>query len=318
MKNTVFLNAAKLDFDNKLDFSPVHNLTNFTRYDASTDVEILDRVKDQNFIITKELPLGRDLISQFPSSVKLICEAGTGYNNIDMAAAKEKDITVCNVPGYSTEAVAQLVITFILNLSSSMIRQQRMIQQNNLDNFTRFLQVPHLEVLNKTLGVIGAGTIGRQVIKIAQALGMKILAYSRSAKSWGDPSVQFVSLEELLEQSDFVTLHCPLTPETKHLIDGENLRRMKPASFIINTSRGPIIKESDLITALQNHVIAGAALDVQDPEPPEPDNPLFQMDNVILTPHIGWKCLETRQRLINLLTHNIEAFIQGQPIHVVN
>lgn len=318
MKNTVFLNSAKLDFDNKLDFSQLAKLTTITKYDTSNDADILEKVKNQDIIITKELPLGRDLISQFPPSVKLICEAGTGYNNIDIAAAKEKNITVCNVPGYSSEAVAQLVITFMLNLSSSLTLQQVMINQGNFDNFTKFLQVPHFELHNKVLGVIGAGAIGQSVMKIALALGMNILVYSRTPKSFNNPNIKFVSLEELLKESDFVTLHCPLTANTKHLIDKDKLKLMKSSAFIINTSRGAIIKELDLIEALKNKKIAGAALDVQDPEPPELDNPLFTMDNVILTPHIGWKCIESRQRLIGLLADNVEAFIQGKPINAVN
>ncbi|MFT9496082.1 NAD(P)-dependent oxidoreductase [Anaerosolibacter sp.] len=318
MKNTVFLNAAKLDFDNILSFSPVMNLTTFTKYDDSSNDEILERVNDQNIIITKELPMGRDIISQLPSSIQLICEAGTGYNNIDITAAKERNIAVCNIPGYSTEAVAQLAITFILTLSSSFVLQQRMIQQNNYDNFTKHLQVPHFEVQNKTLGIIGAGTIGQQVMKVACALGMNILVFNRSPKQWDDSNIQSVPLEELLRRSDFVTIHCPLTPDTKHLIDKEKLKLMKPTAFIINTSRGPVINELDLIEALKNKTIAGAGLDVQDPEPPALDNPLFTMNNVILTPHIGWKCFESRQRLIELLACNIQSFMQGSPINIVN
>jgi glycerate dehydrogenase len=316
MKNIVFLNSSRLDFDNKLDFSCLGKLANVTRYEESSKKEILERIKNQDIIITKELPLGKDLIEEFPPSVKLICEAGTGYNNIDIKAAKERNISVCNVPGYSSEAVAQLVITFILSLSSSLAAQQRMLERKNYDNFTKFLQVPHFEVQNKTLGVIGAGAIGQQVMKIAKVLGMNILVYSRTYKELGD-SIKFVNLEELMKESDFITIHCPLTEETRYLIDKAKLELMKPSAFIINTSRGAIIKETDLIEALQNKKIAGAALDVQDPEPPELSNPLFAMENVILTPHIGWKCLESRQRLINLLAGNIEAFIGGKPINIV-
>ncbi len=315
---TVFLNLAKLDFDNKLDFSRLTQQSTVTKYAASNDQEILDRVKDQNIVITKELPVGKDLIAQFPPSVRLICEAGTGYNNIDIAAAREKNITVCNIPGYSTEAVAQLAITFILSLSASLTQQQIMLKQNNYGNFTKHLLVPHMEIQNKTLGIIGAGSIGRQVMKVALALGMNILVYNRTPKTWDDPKIKSVALPELLSQSDFISLHCPLTPDTKHLINKETLSLVKPTAFIINTSRGALVKESDLIAALQAGTIAGAALDVQDPEPPALDNPLFTMNNVILTPHIGWKPFEARQRLINLIGDNIEAFIQGKPINVVS
>jgi len=319
MKNIVFVNSAKLDFDHKLDFSPLCKLATVVKYDASNNEEILQRVQDQEIIITKELPLGRDLISQFPLSVKLICEAGTGYNNIDIVAAREKNITVCNVPSYSTGAVAQLVITFILNFSSSLIKQQIMLEQQNFDNFTKHLQVSHFELQNKTLGVIGGtGAIGQNVIKIALTLGMNILIYNRTPKPCDDLRVKFVALEELLQQSDFVTIHCPLSVDTKHLINKDRLKIMKSTAFIINTARGAIIKETDLIEALQKGEIAGAALDVQDPEPPALDSPLFTMDNVILTPHIGWRRFESRQRLIDLMAVNIGAFIQGKPIHVVN
>jgi glycerate dehydrogenase len=317
MSNIVFLNSSKINFDNKLDFSLLDKLGKVTKYEDSSNEEILNRVMGQEIVITKEMTIGRDIIEKFPPSVKLICEAGTGYNNIDIEAAKEKNIAVCNVPGYSSEAVAQLVITFILNLTSSLSEQQRMIENKNYDNFTKYLKVPHFEIQKKTLGVIGAGAIGKQVMKIAKALGMNILVYSRTPKELGDSTIKFVSLEELLKESDFITLHCPLTSDTKHLINKSKLELMKPEACIINTSRGAIINEMDLIEALKNKKIAGAALDVQEQEPPELDNPLFNMKNVILTPHIGWRCLESRQRLLNLLGDNIEAFIDENPINIV-
>ncbi|MCW2276952.1 NAD(P)-dependent oxidoreductase [Heliophilum fasciatum] len=318
MQNAVFLNLAKLDFDQQLDFAPLMKLAKVTSYSDSRAEEIIERVADQQIVITKELPVGRDLIEKFPPSVKLIVEAGTGYNNIDIKAAREKGITVCNVPGYSTEAVAQLTITLMLSLMSSLPKQQRMIERKDYRNFTEHLQVPHRESLGKMLGVIGSGTIGRQVIKIALALGMDVLTYNRTPQTWEMPHVRQVSLGELLGQSDVVTIHCPLTPDTKHLINEERLKWMKPTAVLINTARGPIVKEDDLIKALQEGTIAGAALDVQNPEPPSPDNPLFAMDNVILTPHIGWKTLESRQRLIGMMADIIAGFLAGKPVNVVN
>jgi glycerate dehydrogenase len=318
MNKTVFVNAARVDFDKKLDFSPIAKITTFTQFDSSTDDELLQRVQGQHIVITKELPVGRELIMQFPSTVRLIAEAGTGYNNIDLAAAKEKGILVCNVPGYSTEAVAQLVIGFMLDLSSSISRQQVMLRRKDFTNFTHDLSLPHHEVQHKTLGIIAFGTIGRAVAKVAQCLGMQILAFDPAVNPESYPTVRFVSLEELLRSSDFVTIHAPLTPQTRHLINAERLRLMKPTAYLINASRGPIIKETDLIDALNKGVIAGAALDVQEQEPPALDNPLFTMDNVIMTPHIGWKTIESRQRLVNLVAKNIEAFLQGNPINIVN
>lgn len=318
MKNAIFLNSTKVDFDNSLNLKPLMELTNFTKCNVNAFEDILRMVTNQNILITKELPINRELIYQLPSSVELICEAGTGYNNIDLAAAKERNITVCNIPGYSSEAVAQLAITFILNLSSSMAVQQIMLKQKNFTNFTNHLNVPHFELLNKTLGIIGCGSIGNNVIKIARSLGMNILVYTRTQKTWKDSNIRSATLEDLLKNSDFVSIHCPLTPDTKYLINKEKLELMKSSAFIINTSRGAIINETDLIEALQKGIISGAALDVQDPEPPEPSNPMFAMDNVILTPHIGWKCKESRQRLINLLAANIKSFIEGNPINIVN
>ncbi|HSR04638.1 MAG TPA: NAD(P)-dependent oxidoreductase [Proteiniclasticum sp.] len=318
MENIVFLNSARLDFDQQLDFSQLDAFGNLTSYDESNDEEIIKRVNGQSIVITKELPMNGDLIERFPSSVKLICEAGTGYNNIDLEAARRKGIAVCNVPGYSTEAVAQLVITFMLNLSSSMIRQQEMLRNKNFTNFTSHLQVPHLEIQNKTLGILGAGAIGNQVIKIALALGMEVLTNTRTARVYENPHIRSVSLDDLLKQSDFISIHVPLTPETKHMINKNRLGQMKPSAFLINTSRGSVINEVDLIKALQDKVIAGAALDVLEQEPPDLNNPLLYMNNVILTPHIGWKCLESRQRLIKLLSTNIASFIQGDPVNIVN
>jgi len=318
MNDAVFLNAARLDFDGRLDYTPVTALTNLTKFEASNADDILPRVQGQAIVITKELPLGKDMIQAFPDSVRLIVEAGTGYNNIDTAAAKTRGITVCNVPGYSSEAVAQLAIALMLNLSSSLHLQQRMLDQGNRDNFTKHLLVPHAEVMGKTLGVIGGGAIGGRVIKTALALGMNILVNHPGPKTEKNPAVRTANLEDLLRGSDFVTLHCPLTPATRHLINENTLKLMKPTAYIINLARGSIIHEEALIEALDRGVLAGAALDVQEVEPPAQDSPLYDMPQVILTPHIGWKPLEARQRLIGILSDNIRAFMQGSPINVVN
>ena len=174
----------------------------------------------------------------------------------------------------------------------------------------------HREVNGKTLGIVGAGHIGREVIRVAQAMDMKILASSRRQREDED-GIHFVSLEELLRESDYVSLHCPLTEGTRHMIDGEKLAMMKPTAFLINTARGALIDEKALIAALKNGVIAGAGLDVQEEEPPREDSPLYTMDNVILTPHMGWRGLETRQRLLDLTAENIRAYMDGTPKNVI-
>ena len=205
----------------------------------------------------------------------------------------------------------------ILNLSFAMQVQMKMLACGNHDNFTRNLQVPHVEVNGKTLGVIGAGHIGRKVIQIAQALDMNILVYTRTPRE-DEKGIHYVSLEELLKNSDYISMHCPLTESTKHMINKESLSLMKPSAFIINTSRGALIDETALIEALENGTIAGAGLDVQETEPPEENSPLYTMDQVLLTPHMGWKGLETRQRLVSILADNIKQFMEGNPINVVS
>lgn len=311
----VVLNAKKMNFDGKLDFSVLSS--DVTVYDDTTEQQLSERIQGANIIVTKEMPVSAEMIQKFPESVKLICEAGTGYNNIDLEATRKKGITVCNIPSYSTERVAHTAIMMILNLSSAMQVQMKMLACGNHDNFTRNLQVPHVEVNGKTLGIIGAGHIGRKVIQIAQALDMNILVYTRTPRE-DEKGIRYVSLEELLKNSDYVSMHCPLTESTKHMINKESLSLMKPSAFIINTSRGALIDEAALIEALENGTIAGAGLDVQETEPPEEASPLYTMDHVLLTPHMGWKGLETRQRLVSILADNIKQFMEGNPINVVS
>ena len=231
----VVLNAKKMNFDGKLDFSVLSS--DVTVYDDTTEQQLSERIQGANIIVTKEMPVSAEMIQKFPESVKLICEAGTGYNNIDLEATRKKGITVCNIPSYSTERVAHTAIMMILNLSSAMQVQMKMLACGNHDNFTRNLQVPHVEVNGKTLGIIGAGHIGRKVIQIAQALDMNILVYTRTPRE-DEKGIRYVSLEELLKNSDYVSMHCPLTESTKHMINKESLSLMKPSAFIINTSRG--------------------------------------------------------------------------------
>ena len=311
----VVLNAKKMNFDGKLDFSVLSS--DVTVYDDTTNEELPGRIQGADIIVTKEMPVSAEMIQRFPESVKLICEAGTGYNNIDIEAARKKGITVCNIPAYSTERVAHTAIMMILNLSSTMQVQMKMLANGNHDNFTKNLQVPHVEVNGKTLGVIGAGHIGKKVIKIAQALDMNILVYTRTPGE-DEKGIRYVSLKELLEHSDYVSLHCPLTESTKHMINKETLKLMKPSAFIINTSRGALIDEAALIEVLKNGKIAGAGLDVQETEPPKETSPLYTMENVLLTPHMGWKGLETRQRLVSILADNIKNFLAGNPKNVVS
>lgn len=314
-ERVVVVNASKMNYDHLLDFSVLSN--DVQVYDDSTNEEVIERIQGARVVVTKELPVGADLLSQFPDSVKLIVEAGTGYNNIDLDAARAKGITVCNIPAYSTERVAHTVIMMLLNFSSTMQQQIGMLAKGDRSNFTKYLQVSHTEVNGKTLGVVGAGHIGMEVIKVAKALGMNILVHTRTPKADGE-GIRYVSLDELLEHSDYITLHCPLNEQTKHMINKDTIAKMKSSAVIINTGRGALINEADLCEALVAKRIAGAGLDVQEVEPPVEDSPLYTLDNVIITPHMGWKGLETRQRLVGIIRDNVQAFFKGEPINVVS
>ena len=314
-ERVVVVNASKMNYDHLLDFSILSN--DVQVYDDSTNAELIERIQGARVVVTKELPVGAELLSQFPESVKLIVEAGTGYNNIDLDAARAKGITVCNIPAYSTERVAHTVIMMLLNFSSTMQQQIGMLAKGDRSNFTKYLQVSHTEVNGKTLGVVGAGHIGMEVIKVAKALGMNVLVHTRTPKADGD-GIRYVSLDELLEHSDYITLHCPLNEQTKHMINKDTIAKMKSSAVIINTGRGALINEADLCEALAAKRIAGAGLDVQEVEPPVEDSPLYTLDNVIITPHMGWKGLETRQRLVGIIRDNVQAFLKGEPINVVS
>lgn len=311
---TVVLNAGLVNYDGKVDYSQI--ASEVVVYNETPEDKILERVAGFAVVVTKEMKVSGDIIRQFPGSVKMICEAGTGYNNIALDAVREKGIVLCNIPAYSTQRVAHTAILLLLNLASSMQKQLRMLAAGNHDNFDKHLMVDHVEVNGKTLGVIGYGNIAKEVIKVAQALGMEIVVSTRTPKA-GVENVRFATTEEVLRQSDFVSLNCPLTDATRHMINRETLAMMKPAAYLINTARGALIDETALVDALRRKAIAGAGLDVQEVEPPSDASPLYTMDNVILTPHMGWRGLETRQRLVALVQENIKAFAKGQPINRV-
>ena len=312
---TVVLNASLVDYDGKVDYNQI--ASDVVIYDETPEDKILERVDGFTIVVTKEMKVAGDIIRQFPDSVKMICEAGTGYNNIDLDAARDKGIMVCNIPAYSSERVAHTAILLMLSLASSLQKQIRMLAQGNHDNFHKHLMVDHVEVNAKTLGVVGYGNIARQIIKVAQAMDMKILVATRTARDDVD-GIHFTTNDEVFEKSDFISLNCPLNESTRHMINGETLAMMKPSAYLINTARGALIDEKALIQALNDGVIAGAGLDVQEVEPLDDASPLYTMDNVIITPHMGWRGLETRQRLVSMIGDNIRAFASGRPINRVD
>ena len=317
------INATRVDFDRKLDWTSLGDNVSL-HYDEvgvdPVDEVIIHRASGCEILVTKEIKLPSSLISNLPDTVRLICEAGTGYNNIALEACKSRGISVMNVPSYSNSAVASLVITFVLNFSCSLIQQHRSLFADDIGNFTTSLRVPHFELAGKTIGLIGGrGSIGSKVTELARALRMIVIISSREPPAENTDGVHYTtSVDDLLQRSDFVSLHCPLNDSTRHIINTKTISLMKPTAYLINTARGGLIDESALITALIAQKIAGAALDVQDPEPPVPSSPLYTLPNVILTPHIGWKRLETRQRLINSVADNIMNFRAGRLSNVVN
>ena len=329
---TVFLNAARLDFDHTLSFERLAKVTDLTLYDKvdnlTTVSSILEHIPtNTEIIITKEMEIPMEAFHEFPSSVKLLCEAGTGYNNLPVDEARKKNVLVCNVPTYSTESVAHLAITYMMNFSCSMFGQQRLLEKSNdRINFKGPFTLPLHELGGKTLGLIGgSGEIGSKVADIALALGMNIVISSRKGslpsdhRHYHNNRVRVVTkLEDLMPLSDYVSIHCPLNEETKKSIDGRLIRLMKSNAYLINTARGGIINEIELIECLKENVIAGAGLDVTDGEPPSDDSELWTLDNCILTPHIGWRRQETRQRLLDMTIDNIENYIEGNPSNVVN
>lgn len=311
----VIIQGEKTNYDGAIDYSIVGKDLHVYPYCDSE--ELLKNISDAGIVIVKEYPLPKEVIERFPDSVHLLCEAGTGYNNIDVEACKAKGITVCNIPAYSSECVAQTTMMLILNMASSMRQQMHMLSMNDHSNFTDHLCVPHVELQNKTLGIIGYGNIGSSVAKLARAFNMQVLVYTRTKRENLD-GIEFVDLDTVIKKADFLSLHSPLTDKTFHLIGKDELAKMKKTAYIINTARGPLIDEAALIEALNDKVIAGAALDVQEVEPPADDNPLYQMTNVILTPHIGWKGFEARKRLVAILAENVQSYMGGKPVNVVS
>ena len=279
--------------------------------------KIVENVGDAEIVLCNKTPFTADIIRACPN-LKYIGLCATGYNNVDIKTCNELGITVCNVPAYSTAAVAQLVFSFILQFASRTSAYNKFVQSGGLiksETFSDFLY-PIQELAGKTIGIIGYGSIGRKVAHIAQAFNMNVIVNTRTAKQ--DGSVKFVGLKELFSEADVITAHCPLTDETLGLINKEILSYCKPSCVIINTSRGPVVNEQDLADALNNGKIAGAALDVLCQEPMAEDCPLIGAKNCIITPHIAWAPLETRERLIKIAAENIKAFIEGNPINTVN
>lgn len=289
-------------------------------YEKTPKDKVLERSLDADILVTNKVPVDRALIEKLPK-LKFIAVLATGFNIIDCEAAKEHGIVVSNIPAYSTDGVAQLVFAFLLELTNQVGLHSKSVNDGEWSRSPYFCywKTPLVELRGKVFGIVGFGKIGSAVAEIANAFGMKVKAYSPHTREYsGFGKVDFVSLDEVIETSDVISLHCPLTNETAGLVNAEFLSRMKKTAYLINTSRGPVVNEKDLRAALDSGMIAGAGVDVLSTEPPKEDNPLIGAKNCFITPHIAWASLEARTRLMNIFKDNVKGFVSGKPINVVN
>lgn len=304
------LNPGDLSWDQLHQFGEVVN------HDRTPKGDVIGRCKDASVIITNKTPVTSDAIRQC-TNLKGIAVTATGYNIVDTRAAREAGIPVSNVPGYGTNSVAQHTFAFILELANGVGENSRSVAQGEWaksDDFC-YTKTPLIEIAGKTLGIVGYGTIGRKVAEIARAFGMKVLYNSPSLLG---TDAKAVDVETIFRQSDFVTLHCPLTKENQGFVNRHLLSQMKPKSFLVNTARGQLINETDLRDALNQNVLAGAAVDVLSTEPPPADHPLVGLSNCIITPHNAWCSFEARQRIMETTVDNVRAILAGKPINLVN
>lgn len=301
----------------KLGEVTVYDRTTFNRSDEKL---ILERAKDAEAIFTNKTPVSREVLEQLPH-LKYIGVFATGYNVVDIEAAKEKGIVVTNIPAYGSDSVGQMTFALLLELCNHVGVHSESVKRgewtNNLD--WCYWKAPLIELTGKTFGIIGYGKIGQAAGRIAQAFGMKVLAYApHPNKALESETMKYAELDTLFNQSDVISLHSPLFEETKGMINRQSIAKMKDGVLIINTSRGPLIVEEDLAEALNRGKVGGAAIDVVSSEPIKADNPLLTARNCVITPHIAWAAVETRQRLLDMAVENFEKFLAKKPVNVVN
>ncbi len=288
-------------------------------YDRTPEDQVLERSKDAEVLLVNKVVLSREIMDQLPS-LRFICVLATGYNVVDTDAAKEKGIAVSNIPTYGTQSVAQMVMAHVLNLTQHVGYHAETVREgrwSRSDDWC-YWDFPMIELHGLTMGVVGYGRIGRNSASVAKAFGMKIVAYDEFVPDSGDPEVDMVDFPTLLQRSDVVTFHTPLTPDTENMLNAETLKLMKKTAFVINTSRGPVIDSQALADALNNDELAGAGLDVLDVEPPPADHPLLTAKNCYVTPHISWATRSARARLMQTAVDNVAGYIKGELQNVVN
>jgi glycerate dehydrogenase len=302
-----------------LSWSAVESFGTLTVHDRTLAGEIAERIGDADVIITNKTPVSRETLEACPG-IRFITVLATGYDVIDIVAAKEKRIPVSNVPAYGTHAVGQFAIALLLEIANRVGHHSKAVKEGRWTSGQDwcFWDYPLMELAGKTLGIIGFGRIGQTTGRIARALGMRVIAHDKFPNDAGKTVGEYVELDPLLTESDVIALHCNLTSETRGLIRKETIARMKDGVIIINNSRGPLIEEQDLADALNAGKVYAAGLDVVSTEPIKADNPLLSAKNCLITPHISWASAECRRRIMDITVGNLNAFARGSPINVVN
>ena len=302
-----------------LSWAALENIGELTVYDRTKPQETIERAKDADIVLTNKVLLGKQEIEQLPR-LRYIGVLATGYNVIDLKSASEHGIVVTNVPAYSTESVAQMVFAHLLTVTN---RTEHYALKNRAGDWTAspdfcYWDTQLTELAGKTFGIVGLGNIGRRVADIAQAFGVKVVAFTSKRADELPAGIEKRTMDELLAESDVLSLHCPLTPDTHHLINRETLQRMKPTAILINTGRGPLVNDQDVVDALKEKRLKAFCADVLTEEPPRADNPLLPCENAFFTPHIAWATEEARSRLVDIAVNNVKAFVEGKPVNVVN
>jgi glycerate dehydrogenase len=315
--NIVVLDGFTLN-PGDLSWEALQTLGNCQIYERTAPNEIAVRAVSAEIILTNKVPISRESIGTLPK-LKYVGVTATGYNIVDVAAARERSIVVTNVPTYGTRSVAQMTFALLLELTQHVGHHAQTVREGRWSRSPDFCywDYPLIELDRLTLGLVGLGRIGKAVADLALAFGMKVIAYSRSTPNPAPEGIEFTGLDDLFRRSDVVSLHCPLTPETKQLVNADRLKSMKPTAFLLNSSRGPLIDEQALADALNAGRIAGAGLDVLAVEPPSANNPLLQAKNCLVTPHIAWATRAARSRLMDTAIANVKAFLEGKSQNTV-
>lgn len=298
-----------------LDWSPVERLGDVTLFDRTPADKIVERAADADIVLTNKVPFSADTLRQLPR-LRFICVLATGYNIIDTEAAARQGVVVANIPAYSTMSVAQMAFAHILNITNHVASYAREVADGKWTNCPDFCfwDSALTELAGKTMGIVGLGNTGMATARIAVAMGMKVVAMTSKSADTLPEGITPASLDDVLASADVVSLHCPLTPSTRHLINAASIAKMKPSAILINTGRGPLVDEQAVADALNGGRLAAFGADVLSQEPPRGDNPLLSAHNCFLTPHIAWATLEARTRLMSTATENVRQFIAGEPV----